>query len=392
MIDAVTRALGRLPVGLLQLLHNPARLLAAIAGVAFANVLVFIQLGLSGSLEEAVSRPYRLFDSCLLLVSATDSDGLDDGSNIPRARLYEALAHPDVVEGAGLWFGRTGWLTEEGDTASLAVFGLDPGQRGFLRDDLSDRFANAAMVDTAIVDERTRFVDMAAFARASSETPVAFELHDRRLRAVGTFSLGGGFSGDGGLLVSEQTFFRILPGRSSAAPSHLLLRLAPRADADRVAAELTRRLGPDVAHVRPIESAARTAARVQLTERPTGIIFGFGVLIGVIVGVVIAYMVLASDVTDHLSEYATFKAMGYGQGFFVGLILEEALVLGVLGFVPGIVGALVFYEGLAAAANIPIFMTSGRAVAVFVGTLASCAVSGVLAMRRLRGADPAELF
>jgi putative ABC transport system permease protein len=367
-------------------------LLAAIAGVAFANVLVFIQLGLSGSLEEAVTRPYRLFDPALLLVSATDSDGLDDGSNIPRARLYEALAHPEVVEGTGLWFGRTGWLTEEGDTASLAVFGLDPGQRGFLRDDLSDRFANAAMVDTAIVDDRTRFVDMAAFVRASSETPVAFELHDRRLRAVGTFSLGGGFAGDGGLLVSEQTFFRILPGRSSAAPSHLLLRLAPPADADRVAAELTRRLGPDVAHVRPIEEAARTAARVQLTQRPTGIIFGFGVLIGVIVGVVIAYQVLASDVTDHLSEYATFKAMGYGQGFFVGLILEEALVLGVLGFVPGIVGALVFYEGLAATANIPIFMTSGRAVAVFVGTLASCAMSGVLAMRRLRGADPAELF
>jgi hypothetical protein len=112
VIRLVTQILGRLPVGLLQLLHNPARLLAAVAGVAFANVLVFVQLGLSGSLAEAVSRPYRLFDADLLLVSAIDSDGLDDGSNVPRARLYQVLAHPDVVDGTGMYFGRAAWLTE----------------------------------------------------------------------------------------------------------------------------------------------------------------------------------------------------------------------------------------------------------------------------------------
>lgn len=391
MIAALTRLLGRFPVGLLQLLHNPTRMLAAVAGVAFANVLVFVQLGLTASLNEAVSRPYRVFDGDLLIVSAPDSDGLDDGSNIPRARLYQALSHPEVIDGAGLWFGRTTWLTSDGDTASLGVFGLEPGHRDLLRDDLEDRFAHASMIDTAITDERTRFVDMSAFAQASPDAPVVFELRNRRLFAVGTFSLGGGFSGDGGLLVSEQTFFRFIPGRSSGAPSHLLLRLAPGAGAERVARELAQRLGPE-ARVRPIGRAMRQAARVQLTQRPTGIIFGFGVVIGVIVGIVIAYQVLSSDVSDHLSEYATFRAMGYGQAFFVGIILEEALILGFLGFIPGVLGALGFYHGLATAANIPIFMTFARAVAVFLGTLASCSVSGVLAMRRLAAADPAELF
>jgi len=392
MTALMARLLGRLPVGLLQLLHNPTRLLAAVAGVTFANVLVFVQLGLSGSLGEAVSRPYRVFDADLLLVSAIDSDGLDDGSNVPRARLYQVLAHAEVVSGTGLWFGRTIWLTAEGDTASLGVFGLDPLQRDVLRDDLEPRFEHASMIDTALTDEITRFVDMSAFAGASPATPVPFEIQSRRLRAIGTFSLGGGFAGDGGLIVSEQTFFQLVPGRSSAAPSHLLLRIAPGADPVRVAAELEALVGRDAVRIRPIEAARRESVEVQLTERPTGIIFAFGVIIGVIVGIVITYQVLASDVADHLREYATFKAMGYSQRFFVGLILEEALILGVLGFVPGIVLAMVFYDGLANGANIPIFMTLPRAVAVFFGTLASCALSGVLAMRRLAAADPAELF
>lgn len=392
MTALLTRLLGRLPIGWLQLRHNPGRLLAAVAGVAFANVLVFVQLGLSGSLEEAVVRPYRLFDDSLLLVSAIDSDGLDDGSNLPRARLYQALAHPEVVDGAPLLVGRLAWLTEDGDSSALAVYALAPHQRGFFRDDLSGLFEAVSMLDTALTDSKTRFLDMTPFESASPDTPVPFEIQGRRMQSVGTFSLGGGFGGDGGLLVSEQTFFRLVPNRSSAAPNHLLLRVAPGADPTSVAASVQTLLGAQNAKVVPIKEAMATAAKVQLQDRPTGIIFTFGVVIGVIVGAVIAYQVLATDVADHLKEYATLKAIGYPHRFFVGVILEEALVLGALGFVPGIVVALLFYDGLVQRANVPMFMTTERAVLVFIGTLLACAASGLLAIRRLRAADPAELF
>jgi putative ABC transport system permease protein len=392
VISALTRLMGRLPVGWLQLRHNPGRLLAATAGVAFANVLVFVQLGLSGSLEETVRRPYRLFDDDLLLVSAVDSDGLDDGSNLPRARLYQALSHPDVVDGAPLYVGRVSWLTEGGDSSALAVYGMATHHRDVFRADLSTKLEPVSMLDTALTDRDTRFLDMAPFENASPTSPVAFELQGRRMRSVGTFSLGGGFGGDGGLLVSEQTFFRLIPNRSSAAPNHLLLRVAPGADRRVVAAEVSALLGADAAKVAGIEDAMAVAAKVQLQDRPTGIIFTFGVVIGVIVGVVIAYQVLATDVADHLKEYATFKAMGYPHRFFVSIILEEALVLGALGFVPGIVLAQLFYDGLVRSANVPVFMTSERAIAVFVGTLVACSISGILAIRRLQAAEPADLF
>jgi putative ABC transport system permease protein len=155
---------------------------------------------------------------------------------------------------------------------------------------------------------------------------------------------------------------------------------------------VTALLGDGAATVRPMEQAMAIAADVQLRDRPMGIIFGFGVMIGITVGIVVAYQVLSTDVADHLSEYATFKAMGYTRRFFAGIVMEEALVLGVLGFIPGIVLTQLFYDALMRQANLPLFMTAERAAAVFVGTLVACSASGVLALRRVDAADPADLF
>lgn len=130
----------------------------------------------------------------------------------------------------------------------------------------------------------------------------------------------------------------------------------------------------------------------QQTRRPTGIIFGFGVLIGVLVGLVIVYQVLSTDVADHLREYATFKAMGYGPRFFLGVVFEEALVLGILGFVPGLIVGTSILLIMGAITTLPLAMTPSMAASVFVGTIVFSALSGAIATRRLAAADPADLF
>ncbi|MEO0363146.1 MAG: FtsX-like permease family protein, partial [Pseudomonadota bacterium] len=128
------------------------------------------------------------------------------------------------------------------------------------------------------------------------------------------------------------------------------------------------------------------------TERPTGVIFGFGVVIGVLVGVVIVYQVLATDVADHLAEYATFKAIGYPHRFFLGVVFEEAVILAVLGFAPGFLISIGLYALLGGVTGLPVEMNAARALAVFFGAIAACALSGAIATRRLKGADPADLF
>jgi putative ABC transport system permease protein len=392
MTPFLTRLLGRLPVGYLQLTHHPGRLLAALAGVAFANVLVFVQLGLAGSMGESVAVPYRLFQQDLLLVSPAETETLSDASTLPRQRLYQALVHPDVTGGTLVYMARSTWLPDNESSSSIQFFGLAPEDGTFFHPGLADSLLSLSLADTALVDVLTRFVDMRSFAGARPDAPIPFEIQNRQLGAIGTVSIGGGFGGDGVFIVSNQTFFHLFPGRSAATPSHILLSLAPGANADRVAAELTQLYPPDTIQIRPINTAMEHEQRYQMTERPTGLIFAFGVIIGVIVGIVIAYQVLSADVADHIREYATFKAMGYRQGFFVGVILEEAIILAAIGFWPGLAFSQLFYSTLAYLTNIPIFMTPERAVAVFIGTIVACSISGVLAMRKLAAADPADLF
>lgn len=121
-------------------------------------------------------------------------------------------------------------------------------------------------------------------------------------------------------------------------------------------------------------------------------IFGLGVMIGALVGIIIVYQVLSTDVADHIREYATFKAIGYGRAFFLGIVFEEAVILAVLGFVPGFSVALALYKMAALATGLPIGMTASRPVLVLLATIAMCAVSGALATRRLARANPADLF
>lgn len=392
MTAFLTRLLGRLPVGFLQLTHNPARFAAALAGVAFANVLVFVQLGLAGSMYESVATPYRLFQPNLLLISPLDTETLADTATLPRQRMFQSLVHPDIEAGMPIFLGSTSWLSGAASSSKIQFVGLDPQATGFVSPDLTAPLVSLTLQDTALVDLRTRFVDMGSFKTALPDAPLNFEISNRQLGAIGTISIGGGFGGDGVFIVSDQTFFHLFPRRSSANPSHILLKLKPGVDAGRVAAELTQLLPPGTVRIRPIKQAMEEEQRYQMTERPTGLIFAFGVGIGVIVGIVIAYQVLTSDVTDHIREYATFRAMGYQNAFFVGIIMEEAIILAAIGFWPGLLLSELFYQTLAHLTKIPIFMTAERAVALFFGTIAACAISGVLAMRKLTAADPADLF
>jgi putative ABC transport system permease protein len=146
------------------------------------------------------------------------------------------------------------------------------------------------------------------------------------------------------------------------------------------------------ARINTLQDAADADQSYQLTQRPIGVVFGFGVIIGILVGIIIVYQVLSTDVADHLAEYATFKAIGYRQRFFLGIVFEEAIILALFGFVPGILISLGLYAGASSATGLPIAMDASRALLVLAGTIVMCTISGAIATRRLAAADPADLF
>jgi putative ABC transport system permease protein len=390
MSRLLQRLFGRLPIGWLQLTHNRTRFAAALAGVAFANVLVFVQLGIMNSMAAATLRPYDFFEADIM-ISAEDANALADGGNVARQWLLQAIADPDVTDGIGLLLGNVPWDRGEKDI-SLTTFGLDPAKPGFIAPAIAGDLNLLQVQDAAILDRLARGLGKEEAAAIRPQTPLSFETESRTLTAYATFAGGGGFGGDGYMLVSDQTFLSLFPARSSAAPDHILLQLRPGANVETVVARLKTLISDPTLRIRSYAEAAQEDLRYQTTRRPTGIIFGFGVLIGVLVGLVIVYQVLSTDVADHLREYATFKAMGYGPRFFLGVVFEEALVLGIMGFIPGLIVGTTILTLMGRITTLPLAMTPSMALSVFLGTIVFSAVSGAIATRRLAAADPADLF
>jgi len=248
------------------------------------------------------------------------------------------------------------------------------------------------LADTVLIDRGARFLSPALLAQLDAGTPGPVETQGHTLGLAGTFTIGAGFEADGHAVVSDQTFLRFFPDRSPRAPDHILIKLAPGADAATVLAQLRAILPPEEAQVRLLSDAAAAERSFQTVERPVGVIFGFGAVMGVLVGLVIVYQVLSTEVADHLREYATLKAIGYRSRYFVGIVAEQAVIHGLSGFLPGYLIASLVYGALAGTTGLPIAMTGSRAVLVLIGTLAGSLLSGLMAARRLASADPADLY
>jgi len=382
--------LGRLPIGWLQLTHSKTRLAAAVAGVTFANVLVLVQLGIMGSFSESVRMSYQAIKGDVL-ISANDADTFFDGSKIPRQWSFRALSVPGVAAVMPVFLGAAKWVQADGSSIVFQAIGIDPTRPEFLGPGIPDP-RGLLQADTAFADRTARGLDPKRLARVSPDDPITIEVMKRQLTLIGTVSFGGGFSGDGYIVVSDQTFMRMFPGRSSRAPDQILLSIERNAEPATVIEALKQTLPKEVLRIRSFDDAIAEDVRFQTTERPTGLVFGFGVVIGIIVGIVIVYQVLSTDVADHIAEYATFKAMGYKQSFLLGVVFEEAVILALAGFVPGIIISTGLYSVLSNATNLPIEMDADRALMVLAGTLISCMISGAIATRRLATADPADLF
>ncbi|MCF2904946.1 FtsX-like permease family protein [Octadecabacter sp. CECT 8868] len=391
MSRLLTLLFGRLPIGWLQLTHSRGRFFAAVAGVAFANLLVFMQLGIMGALNTSTVAPYAMLDADIIL-SSEDGNTLTDDGHIPRARMYQALGVAGVMDATPLFIGNLPFTLEDGSSVSLLSFGMDVTKPQFSASSIAPVLSKLSLESTALLDEGTRGMPDSVVEELMSGGRFVFETGGNTLTAIGTMDVGGGFLADGMMIMSDQTFLRVFPSRTSGAPNHILIQTVDGVAVDTVVARLDAALPSGNLRIQSMEASASNDLAYMATERPTGIIFGFGVFMGILVGLVIVYQVLSTDVADHLREYATFKAMGYGQPFFLGIVFEEAIVLAVFGFIPGFFVSMGLYAGLVSVTGLPVEMDASRAILVFLGTLAACSLSGAIATRRLANADPAELF
>lgn len=391
MISWMQSLQRRTPMGWLQLKRNRGRLLVALAGIAFADVLIFMQLGFQASLFDSNTKIRRALKTDIVLVSpkAKNTQNL---STFSRRRLLQAMDIPGVQSARAIYSSTLTWKHPETrrDT-TVQVIGFDPDHPAFTIPEANQQLNQLKLPDVVLFDRKSRGHYEETIARVGQGQFVTTEAEGRTLSIRGLFSLGASFGTDSVLLTSDQNFQLLFPRKAAGSVSLGLINVEPGANPGQIVQALAKHLPNDVKVV-TLADFIEEEQQYWQTESPIGFIFSLGAGMAFIVGVVIVYQVLSTDVNAHLKEYATFKAMGYRQGYLLSVIFEESLILAILGFIPGLILPMGLYSLAAAATALPIAMTVSRAAGVFSLTLLMCLLSGAIATRKLQSADPADMF
>ncbi len=373
-----------------NLAHSKVRTLVAITGVCFAVALLFMQLGFLASVALTAVLVHDTLDFDLVLTSP-NYVMLSQAGTFPRRRLVQARANPEVTAAMPLYVNRQLWRNPNPESRefgryfrSLVVLAFNPSDPISRNREVNALRPALTRLDTVLIDRLSRP------EIGPQDAGVITEVGPRNLEIVGQFTIGPGFEA-GQMIVSDATFSRMYGGWPLSDVSLGLIKIVPGADPERVAEQLKDSLP---ANVKVWTRGELEAAEVHywIVNTSTGIIFGSGVLVAVLFGMVIIYQVLSMEVTSRLSEYATLKAMGFSDSYLAFVIVEQALILAVLSYIPGLVVALGIYWASHEVTKLPVSMTWQRALGVLAATLAMCCVSGVMALRILRKADPVDLF
>ncbi|QLE58598.1 ABC transporter permease DevC [Nostoc sp. TCL26-01] len=392
MLAFIQELQRRTPLGWLQLSHHKSRLLVALSGIAFADVLMFMQLGFQNALYDSNTRLNRAVLADIILISP-QSRNMQNMATFSRRRLLQAADVPGVKSTEAMYIGLVTWKNPQTRRkTSVQAIGFNPEQSALDIPDVNNQLDKIKLPDTFIFDRGARGDYQEVFQQIDAGRTVTTEVDKRTISISGVFKLGASFGADGTLISSDANFLRLFPRRLPGSINLGLINVKPGYEAEQVAAALKSYL--QYADVKVLTRAEYVKMEEDYwkKESPIGFIFSLGVSMGFMVGVIIVYQVLSTDVNAHIKEYATFKAMGYGNSYLLGVIFEEAIILATLGFIPGFIVPLGLYQLAANATNLPIYMTAVRALVVLLLTIIMCGLSGAIATRKLQSADPADMF
>ena len=383
----------KIPLAWLQLTREKTRLAVALAGIAFADILMFMQLGFRDALFEGNVQLHKSLEGEIVLINP-QSEALLSMETFSQRRLYQALAVKEVKSVHPIYVDFTGWKNPQTQKLrSIQVVGFNPKEHVFNLPGIQQNVNKIKLRDVVLFDRGSRAEFGEIATNIDQGKTIITEVGGRQIKVKGAFQLGTSFGADGNLLTSDLNFIRLFNNerRKQGLIDIGLIKLKPGANTEVVLENLRNYLPKDV-KVLSKQEFIDFEKSYWASSTPIGFIFAFGTVIAFIVGTVIVYQILYSEVSDHLPEYATLKAIGYTQNYLLFVIFKEALILACLGYMPGFAFAIFQYKMASDATLLPIVMTGSRAVLVLILTILMCSISGVIAVRKLRSADPADIF
>ncbi len=380
------------PLAWLQLTREKTRLLVALAGIAFAVILMLMQLGFRDALfDSAVRIHHRLKGDIFLLGSQSLS--LVDLKEFSQKRLHQTLGLPEVESVSPIYVGYGSWRNPEtGGKRSLMTLGIDPEDDIFDLPEVEQKLPLLRESDVVLFDRASREEFGNIQELFSKNSRITAELEDRRVTVKGLFTLGASFGSDGTVITSDLNFVRIFnEQRSNGLIDIGVISLKKGASVQRTIQELKKSLPNDI-QILSKDQFIEFEKSYWRDSTAIGFIFTIGAVLGFVVGTVIVYQILYADITDQIVEYSTLKAMGYSNFYLSKLVFQEAVLLSILGFIPGFALCLQLYQGAREGSGLPLNMTLERSLTVFCLTVLMCIISGLIAMRKTQSADPADIF
>ena len=379
------------PLAWAQLSHQKVRTGVAMGGIAFANVLIFMQLGFVNLFAGGAILLPKHLQGDLFLINP-DSKFIN-AATFDRTKLYQAAAFDGIISAEPLYINIGTWAVDKKTISrSTRIFAYNPQLPAFDLPELNQQQTKLGEPFVVLFDRASRaeLGPIPATIAANPHATATATFNGRKLTVKGLYTLGSSFFlSQGNIVASKLTYAEIFGSASLNQIALGIIRVKPGTDL----IALQRGIEQAVPGIEVLTRQGLQAKELKFQdENPSSTIFNFGAMMGFIVGVAIVYQVLYSDVSDHLAEYATLKAIGYSSRSLLLVIFQEALFLAILGYIPGFIASIGMYQLLTNLTRLELVMTLNLAVTVFVLTLAMCLISAAIASNKLRAADPADVF
>ncbi|MEH1780796.1 MAG: ABC transporter permease DevC [Nostoc sp.] len=379
------------PVAWLQLIHRKPRLLVTITGVTFAVMLMFIQLGFRDGLFEDAVVFHKKIQADLVLLHR-DTERFFDMKEFPRRYLYNISAVDGIASVNPFYFSVTNFKNPETFVnRPIAIAGFTPDRPVFNLPEVNQQTEAIKVANTILFDRLSRPEFGPIVAELEKHGEVTTEVSNRQIQVRGLFSLGGGvMTADGVIITSDLNYSEILNHPLEKVQMGVI-QVKPGVDPQSLIKKISKDLPQDV-KLMTLEDYIKLEKDVLAQSTPIGFIFNMGTVIGCVFGGIIVYQILYTQISDSLFIYATFKAIGYANSYLVKVVLQQAILMSLIGYIPGFAVCMYLYNFVQDATRLPMIMTITRGVMVMLLTIIMCSIAGMLAMNKLRSADPAELF
>lgn len=402
------------PLAWKNLVHNKTRTAVALAGVGFAVILIFMQMGFKGAIKKTATQIYDSLDFDLLLRSPAYIH-LTDARTFPRVRLYQAASLPGVERVRPFYLSLSEWQKPqtansdpkdwEGEWRGIITMGTDPTDPAFTRDEICEKAQQLSDPRFVLIDRKSKpeYGPANGSQFGDEDINVQTALGPWRVRIIGHFELGTGLAANGACLTNPGGFAQACPWQPIDQLTFGLIKLRDTSDLDRTIGQLRQLMAlpargtKNVAATADVEILSRAQVNEHeehhwVVETPLGKIFNLGVWVSLFVGVAIVYQVLSTDIANMIGEYATLKAMGYSNRYLASVVLQQSVLLAMAGYIPSMLISWALYGLVGSKSGMPMTMSWEIAISVLLLTVVMCVLSGIAALRKLFQADPADLF